>query len=494
MSYQQVASGQTNPEVPINENMAALGQEFTFSHDVTHDSGLVVGISGGNFDGNTVADTTVTGTDNTTNYIVGHRTTRAISSSTVTTNWNNTATYGRIARAVFASGVLSFYDERSSLGGIFDHAAALGAGDVVGPGSATDSHLAQFDGTTGKLIKDGGLSLDTDGTLAANSATRVPSQSAVVSYVATQLDGRSWKQRVRAATTANGTLATAFANGQTIDGVTLATGDRILLKDQSTGADNGIYVVASSGAPARSSDADTGAELVNATVEVSEGTANADLQYTCSTNAPITVGVTSLVFVLTSSSTTYTADESTLHLSGAQFSLKAGAVGIDTHAASAKTTPVDADEMPLTDSASSFVLKKVTWANIKATLKTYLDTLYAPLAQPFDVFAFLPGLQTSASQKILRVKLARTVTFAANFGGSYFAGAASATSTTVFDVQKNGSSIGSISIAAAGTTATFTTSGGTSQAFAAGDLLAIIGPATADATLADMGFTLVGTR
>lgn len=47
-----------------------------------------------------------------------------------------------------------------------------------------------------------------------------------------------------------------------------------------------------------------------------------------------------------------------------------------THAASSKATPVDADEMPLADSAASFDLKKLTWANLKATLKTYFDTLY----------------------------------------------------------------------------------------------------------------------
>lgn len=58
-------------------------------------------------------------------------------------------------------------------------------GAVVGPASATNSHFAQFDGTSGKLLK-GGLALDTDGTLAANSATRVPSQSAVVTALATK--------------------------------------------------------------------------------------------------------------------------------------------------------------------------------------------------------------------------------------------------------------------------------------------------------------------
>jgi hypothetical protein len=61
-----------------------------------------------------------------------------------------------------------------------------GFGDVVGPASSTDSHFAQFDGATGKLLK-GGLALDTDGTLAANSATRVPAQSAIVTYVAARI-------------------------------------------------------------------------------------------------------------------------------------------------------------------------------------------------------------------------------------------------------------------------------------------------------------------
>jgi hypothetical protein len=50
-----------------------------------------------------------------------------------------------------------------------------------------------------------------------------------------------------------------------------------------------------------------------------------------------------------------------------------------THAATTKATPVDADELSLFDSAASFVRKKLTWANLKATLKAYFDGLYAPL-------------------------------------------------------------------------------------------------------------------
>lgn len=140
------------------------------------------------------------------------------------------------------------------------------------------------------------LDSDADGTLAANSDLKIATQKATKTYVDAKVAGLSWKQAVRAATTAAGTLATSFENGNTIDGVTLATGDRILVKNQAAGAENGIYVVAASGSPTRATDADSGAELVNASVYVSEGTTLADTQWTCTTNATITVGSTSLAF------------------------------------------------------------------------------------------------------------------------------------------------------------------------------------------------------
>lgn len=129
-------------------------------------------------------------------------------------------------------------------------------------------------------------------------------------------------------------------------------------------------------------------------------------------------------------------------------------------------------------------------ATQKAT-KTYVDATVG--AKPFDVHAFYPGVPT-ASAKVLRVPVARAVSFAANFAGSYAKAGANATGSTVFDIQKNGSSIGSATFAAGAASATLTTSGGTSQSLAAGDVLAIVGPATADATLADIGFALAGTR
>lgn len=118
----------------------------------------------------------------------------------------------------------------------------------------------------------------------------------IKSYVDNLVAGIKWKATVKAATTAAGTLASDFENGDTLDGVVLTTGDRILIKDQAAGAENGIYIVAASGAPTRATDADSGAELVNATVVVEQGTVNADKAFVCTNNA-ITLGVTAIVFV-----------------------------------------------------------------------------------------------------------------------------------------------------------------------------------------------------
>jgi hypothetical protein len=129
----------------------------------------------------------------------------------------------------------------------------------------------------------------------------------------------SWKQPVRAKTTA-ALAANTYANGSSgvgatltgnsngalaaQDGVTLAVGERLLVDHESSGSHNGIYVVTRVGDGShtylltRATDADAPAELVNATVKVSEGTTFADQEWQCTTNATITVGTTALVFAV----------------------------------------------------------------------------------------------------------------------------------------------------------------------------------------------------
>lgn len=109
--------------------------------------------------------------------------------------------------------------------------------------------------------------------------------------------GMDWKDSVRVATTAAGTLATSFANGQSVDGVALVTGDRILIKNQASGSENGIYTVNASGAPTRATDADASSEVTSGlTVAVAEGTSNADTVWILTTNDPITLNTTALTF------------------------------------------------------------------------------------------------------------------------------------------------------------------------------------------------------
>jgi phage-related tail fiber protein len=108
------------------------------------------------------------------------------------------------------------------------------------------------------------------------------------------------KLQCRAATTANITLAGSAPN--TLDGVTLAANDRILVKSQSTASQNGIYVVTTLGTGAngtwtRATDADGAGELLASTlITVSEGTTNDNSLWMLTTDDPITIGTTALNF------------------------------------------------------------------------------------------------------------------------------------------------------------------------------------------------------
>jgi hypothetical protein len=209
-------------------------------------------------------------------------------------------------------------------------------------------------GTNAGILSVGsGLSLSGGGELTVDTTT-----IATRAYVDATAQGLDVKQSVRVATTTTGTLATSFANGQVVDGITLATGDRILIKNQSAGADNGIYTVNASGAPTRSVDADISAEVTAGMFTfVEEGTANADSGWVLTTDQPITLGSTSLVFTQFSGTGQITAGTgltktgNTLNVgAGTGITVNADDVAVDTSVVSRKY------ETTLSTSATSYTL------------------------------------------------------------------------------------------------------------------------------------------
>jgi hypothetical protein len=127
-----------------------------------------------------------------------------------------------------------------------------------------------------------------------------PAHAATKGYVDAARSGLDVKASVRAATTAPINLASDLEAGDTLDtNVTLVAGDRVLVKDQSTASENGIYVVQASGAAVRATDFDDNAEVSpGAFTFVEEGTLNADSGWVLTTNGTINVGVTGLTWAL----------------------------------------------------------------------------------------------------------------------------------------------------------------------------------------------------
>jgi len=187
------------------------------------------------------------------------------------------------------------------------------AGD--GTGAATvksngnqDLQLKSGNSTTGSITITDGANGDITISPNGTATVKVPSgykdrsgftatSLATKEYVDAVKTGLDIKDSVKVATTAAGTLSSSFANNQSVDGVTLATGDRILIKDQSTGSENGIYTVNASGAPTRATDFDEDAEVSGgAFAFVEQGTANGDSGFVLTNNGTVDVGTDAMTF------------------------------------------------------------------------------------------------------------------------------------------------------------------------------------------------------
>jgi hypothetical protein len=243
-----------------------------------------------------------------------------------------------------------------------------------------DAAVASFAGRTGAVTPQAGdydasdvglgnvtndaqlkaSALDTDGALAANSDAKVPSQKAVKTFAlpASYLDTDS-----SFAANSDSKVPSQKAVKAAINAL-LAANDAVVLKGAIDCSANPNYPAADAGHEYRVSVAGkiggasgTNVEAGDILLCITDGTASGD---------QATVGSAwSIIQVNLDGAVTITNLPTNL----------ASAI----HAATSKGTPVDNDELLITDSAASYVLKKLTWANLKATVKTYLDTLYQPL-------------------------------------------------------------------------------------------------------------------
>jgi hypothetical protein len=187
-------------------------------------------------------------------------------------------------------------------------------GDVTGNVSGNAGTVTNGVYTTGSTMT-GYLTLNADPSQALHAATK--------QYVDGVAEGLHVHASAVAATTANINLSTDVENGDVLDGVTLSTGDRILVKNQTTQSQNGIYVVAASGAPSRAADFDSPAEIDGGDFIFVIGGTTQDNTGWVQTNIVGTIGTDPIAFSQFSGSGTYTAGNG-LTLTGNAFSINTG--------------------------------------------------------------------------------------------------------------------------------------------------------------------------
>jgi hypothetical protein len=228
-------------------------------------------------------------------------------------------------------------------------------------GSIDTAHIADSQITSAKIVDGTIVNADINAS-AAIDATKIHNGSVsnaefayvngVTSAIQTQIDAKAattyvdnavagLRTRIIAecASTANVVISSALEAGDVIDGVTLVAGDRVLLKDQSTATENGLYIAVASGAASRDPEHDTIAELSGGMVVVNQGTVNDNKIFLCTTDTDATLGSTSITYTTITPQNvgTVTSITAGTGLSGGAIT-SSGTIAIDTATTVDKTT------------------------------------------------------------------------------------------------------------------------------------------------------------
>ena len=136
------------------------------------------------------------------------------------------------------------------------------------------------------------------GSITGLGSPSASSDAATKNYVDQAVAGLRTRVIAEAATTANIDLTADLQNGDTLDGVTLVTGDRVLVKDQTDATANGLYLVVASGTASRDPQFDTIAELSGQMIVVNQGTVNDNKIFLCTTDSDATIGVSNITYTV----------------------------------------------------------------------------------------------------------------------------------------------------------------------------------------------------
>jgi hypothetical protein len=207
--------------------------------------------------------------------------------------------------SVTTVGALDAGSITSGFGNINNGSSTITTTGAITGGSLVADNITINGNTVGSTDTNGNLTLDPNGSGTVDvNTSRITSvtdpsgaqDAATKAYVDAVKTGLDVKDSVRVATTANVTIADDLDAGDAIDGITLVAGDRVLVKDQSTASQNGIYVSHAT-TPFRATDFDADSEVTaGAFMFVEEGSTNADSGWVLTTDDDITVGSTSMAF------------------------------------------------------------------------------------------------------------------------------------------------------------------------------------------------------
>ena len=210
----------------------------------------------------------------------------------------------------------------------------------------------------------------TGGSITGIGSPSSNSDVAIKSYVDEAVAGLRTRIIAECASTANVNISNGLEAGDSIDGVTLVAGDRVLLKDQSTATENGLYLAVSSGAASRDPEHDTIAELSGGLIVINQGTANDNKIFLCTTDSTGSIGSTSITYTQVTPSNTGTVTSIGLTQSGSEFTISG------TPVTSSGNITIDVNRISATKIGGGTTVSDTEYgylANVSSDIQTQLD-------------------------------------------------------------------------------------------------------------------------